>query len=47
MGGGKERKMSGELATASQVRDGGKEMKQYVLQIDITIKNILLQNLST
>ncbi len=40
MGVGKERKMNGGLATANQVTDGGKGLKQKLLQRESPIKNI-------
>jgi hypothetical protein len=43
MGGGKERKM----ATANQVKDVGKGLKQKLLKTESAIKNILSKNLST
>jgi hypothetical protein len=38
--GGKERKMMGGLATASQVRDGGIRLKQKLWGMESTITNI-------
>jgi hypothetical protein len=34
MRGGKARKMRGRLATVNQVRDGGKELRQKLLQLE-------------
>jgi hypothetical protein len=45
-GRGKERKINGGPATANQVRDGWKELKQKYLQTDRAIRTILSQNLS-
>jgi hypothetical protein len=39
---GKERKINGGLATANQVRDGWKELKQKYFQTESTIKNFLI-----
>jgi hypothetical protein len=47
MGGGKERKMIGKSATAGQVKDGKKGMKQKLFEKESTIKNILSKKLST
>ncbi len=38
MRGGKARKMRGRLATVNQVRDGGKELRQNILQLESAIK---------
>ncbi len=46
LGGDKERTMYGKLVTASQVRDGEKELKQKFLQMESAIKNILSPNFS-
>jgi hypothetical protein len=44
--GGKERKINGGTATANQVRDGWKELKQKYLQIESAIKkHFILQPL--
>jgi hypothetical protein len=40
MAGGKERKMNGRSATANQVRDCEKRLKQKFLQMDSAMKNI-------
>ncbi len=40
-GGGKERKINGGAATANQVRDGQKKLKQKYFQKDSAIKNFL------
>jgi hypothetical protein len=45
-GGGKERKINGGTATANQVRDGWKELKQKYLQKESPIKNFFSCNLS-
>jgi hypothetical protein len=42
MGGGKERKMNGGVATANQVKDGWGRLKQKLSQTESAIKNILL-----
>jgi hypothetical protein len=41
MVGGKERKMNGRLATANQVKDGGKKPKQKLFKTESAIKNVL------
>jgi hypothetical protein len=46
MGGGKERKMSGGLATADRVKDRRKRLKQKLFKTESAIKNILLKKLS-
>ncbi len=46
MGGGKERKMSGESATADHVKDRGKRLKQKLFKTESVIKSILLKKLS-
>jgi hypothetical protein len=38
--------MNGRLATAGQVRDGEKGLKQKFLEMESAIKNILSYNLS-
>jgi hypothetical protein len=45
-GWGKERKINGGPATANQVRDGWKELKQKYLQTESAIKTFKLRNLS-
>jgi hypothetical protein len=40
MGGGKERKMNGGLATANQVKEEAKRPKQKFFQTESSIKNI-------
>jgi hypothetical protein len=47
MEGGKERTMNSRPATASQVRDSEKRLKQKLLQIESAIKNIYSRNLSS
>jgi hypothetical protein len=44
MGGGKEKKMNGGLATSDQVKDGGKGLKQMFFQTESAIKNNSLKN---
>jgi hypothetical protein len=39
-GWGKERKINGASATANQVRDGWKELKQKCSQTESAVKNI-------
>ncbi len=46
LGGGIEKMMCGGLATANQVRDRKKELKQKFLLMESKIKNILSSNLS-
>ncbi len=46
MGGVKEWMINGRVATASQVRDGEKKLKQKLLHIESALQNILSQNLS-
>jgi hypothetical protein len=46
MGGGKERKMNGGLATADHVKDRRKGLKQKLSKTESAIKNILLKKLS-
>jgi hypothetical protein len=46
MGGGKERKMIGGLASANQVKDGDKELKLKFLKTESAIRDILSKNLS-
>jgi hypothetical protein len=41
MGEGKERMMNNGSATADQVKDGGKRLKQRLLQTESAINNIL------
>jgi hypothetical protein len=40
MGRGKEKKGNSGSATADQVKDGGKELKQKLFQTESAIKNI-------
>jgi hypothetical protein len=44
-GGGKERKINSGPATANQVRDGWKDLKQKYLQIESAIKHLITQPL--
>jgi hypothetical protein len=46
MGGGKEIEMNGGLATADQMKDGGKLLKEKLFQTESAIKNILSKKLS-
>jgi hypothetical protein len=41
-GGGKERKINGGSATANQVRDRSKELKQKCLQTESAIKKLFI-----
>jgi hypothetical protein len=41
-GWGKERKINGGLATANQVRDGWKKLKQKCLQTESAIKKLFI-----
>jgi hypothetical protein len=45
MGGGKERKMNGGSPTAGQVKDGGKGLKQKLLQTE-SAKQYFIKKLS-
>jgi hypothetical protein len=46
MGGGKEKKKTGGLSTADQVKDRWKRLKQKLSQIESPIKHILSKKLS-